>query len=388
MSGGTGDLRVIDVDTHLSEPGDLWTSRAPVGWVDRVPQTREVDGVEHWFIDGVDMGFAGAASVVKRDGSKEPGVEFRTWGLDVVHAASHDVTARVEMMDHLGIWAQVLYPNVAGFGSQRFAAVVDPQLRILCVQIYNDAVAEIQERSDQRIFPMALIPWWDIDASVVELRRARQLGLRGVAHCNAPHVRGAPDLGERAWDPFWAACCELRMPVNFHIGASDDSMDWYGSSPWPSQGDEQKLAIGSALIYVENARVIANLIYSGVLERFPTLKVVSVESGIGWIPFILEALDHQLVETAPDSMDYLSMKPSEYFRRQIYGCFWFERLAPARLIEDIGVGNVLFETDFPHPTCLYPGSVEHALEVLGELSPGVRRRVLQDNAAELYGIPL
>jgi len=96
-----------------------------------------------------------------------------------------------------------------------------------------------------------------------------------------------------------------------------------------------------------NCRVVGNLIYSGVPERFPDVKFVSVESGIGWIPFFLEALDHQIAETMPNERQHLSLLPSEYFRRQFYGCFWFETVAIKHLLDVIGVGNVLFETDFP-----------------------------------------
>ncbi len=176
--------------------------------------------------------------------------------------------------------------------------------------------------------------------------------------------------------------------MNFHIGASETTMTWFGTSPWPSMGDDQKLAIGSSMMYLTNARVLANLIFSGVLERFPSLKFVSVESGIGWIPFVLETLDYQLAETAPNSMDYLTMSPTEYFRRQVYGCFWFEKLAPSRLIEQVGVDNVMFETDFPHPTCLYPNNQQHVADVLADVDPVVRRNVLQDNASALYRIPV
>jgi len=178
------------------------------------------------------------------------------------------------------------------------------------------------------------------------------------------------------------------MPVHFHIGASQTSLSWYGNSPWPSHGDDQKLAIGSAMMYLTNARVLANLIYSGLLERNPRLKMVSVESGIGWIPFVLESLDHQVNETAPGTMDYLSMLPSEYFRRQLYACFWFEQRDVGATLERVGVDNVLFETDFPHPTCLYPDSLQHAASSLEGVSPEVVRKVLQDNAANLYRIEL
>ena len=109
--------------------------------------------------------------------------------------------------------------------------------------------------------------------------------------CSDPQNRGLPDLGERVWDPLWEVLSEEQLSVNFHIGASQSSMTWFGDSPWPSLDDERKLALGSAMMYLSNARVIANIIYSGVLERFPDLKIVSVESGVGWIPFFLEALD-------------------------------------------------------------------------------------------------
>jgi predicted TIM-barrel fold metal-dependent hydrolase len=381
-------LKVIDVDAHISEPHDLWTSRAPAAYRDRVPQVQQVDGQPHWFMEGVDLGFASAASVILADGTKVPGTEFMGWSLDRVHLASYDMGARLEFMDEAGIWAQILYPNIAGFGSQRFGNIKDPELRRLCVTLYNDAMAEIQEKSGNRILPMALIPWWDVEGTVAEVERAHGLGLRGVVTCAQPESQGAPDLGERDWDAFWATCSDLQMPVNFHIGASQAAMDWFSNAPWPSLDREGKLAVGSALIYVENARCISNMIYSGVLERFPELRVVSVESGIGWIPFILEALDYQLTESAPHAGDFLSMKPSEYFRRQVYGCFWFEKIAPLHLIDQIGVNNVMFETDFPHPTCLHPAGTQRVGELLANAPEHTRRRILQDNAAELYRIPV
>jgi predicted TIM-barrel fold metal-dependent hydrolase len=150
----------------------------------------------------------------------------------------------------------------------------------------------------------------------------------------------------------------------------------------------ERLALGSATLFFDNARVLGNLLYSGILERFPKVKVVSVESGIGWIPFLLETLDYEAQETGSYKNGKLKMLPSEYFRRQVYGCFWFETNAPQKLIQDVGVNNVLFETDFPHPTCLYPNNRNHLQKAMGHLDENICRRVLQDNAAELYRIPL
>jgi uncharacterized protein len=383
------DLSVIDTDTHLTEPHDLWTSRAPRGYEDRVPHVVEVDGQASWAIDDQVLGRAMPAAVVDRAGNRCRGSEFLSWMIDDVHPGAYDLPARLAVMDEVGIYAQIVYPNVAGFGGQKFADVQDPELKLMCVRIYNDAMAEMQDASGGRFFPMALLPWWDVDASVAEAERASEMGMRGVNMTSDPQAScPLPDLGDRVWDRLWEVCSDLALPAHFHIGASQTTMVWYGTSPWPSLGNDQKLGIGSAMMYITNARVLANLIYSGILERHPALKVVSVESGIGWIPFVLEALDHQADETAAGTMDYLSLRPSEYFKRQVYACYWFEKIDVAHTFEVLGADNILFETDFPHPTCLYPDSLAWAEKGLAGVAPDVRRKVLQDNAAALYRIPL
>jgi predicted TIM-barrel fold metal-dependent hydrolase len=286
------------------------------------------------------------------------------------------------------VWAQILYPNAAGFGAQQFGQVSDPELRRLCATLFNDAMAEIQEESGDRLLPMALMPWWDIEASVAEAVRSAERGLRGINMCSDPQNVGLPDLGDRAWDPLWEVCADQHLPVNFHIGASETSLTWFGTSPWPSQDDERRLAIGSAMMYLSNARVLANLIFSGVLERFPALQVVSVESGVGWIPSFLEALDYQQTESAPHSVDILSMKPSDYFRRQMFGCFWFEHGSVPAAIDALGADRILFETDYPHPTCLYPDPLTYVASLEPLIGEENLRKVVQDNAAKLYRIEI
>jgi predicted TIM-barrel fold metal-dependent hydrolase len=380
-------ITLIDVDSHLSEPHDLWTSRAPARYRDLVPQVKERKGRRMWVVNGdIPIGALGAASVVTPDGEKALGTSFFRLDVEQVHRASSDALARVEMLDQLGLYAQVMYPNLAGFGNQNFMRVDDPDLRMACVRIYNDAVAEMQAVSGDRLLPMALMPWWDIGASVGEALRCKAMGMRGVVTCSNPQDADLPDLAQPDWDPFWETCIAEEMPVNFHIGSSARDLDWFGTVPWPSFNGEQKLSVGSANIFLGNAKVIGNLIFGGVAERFPELKFVSVESGVGWIPFFLEALDYQLWETGPSVRAKLSLTPTEYFRRQFYGCFWFESLALHRLLDVLGEGNVMFETDFPHPTCLYPRSDERVRKALDGLPYHTRKRLLQENAAELYHI--
>ena len=381
------DIKVVDTDTHLTERHDLWTTRAPPKWKDRVPRVERVDGAATWVVDdGAVLGRAGAGGVIDKDGAKGRTFEgLYEWEIDRAHAAAYDPDARLELMDELGVFAQIIYPGVVGLGGQNLADVIqDIELRALCLEIFNDASAELQSASGDRLLPMALLPAWDVTASVREAERAKTLGLRGVNITSDPQDVGAPDLAHRAWDPLWEACSSLGLPVHFHIGASLTTMNYFGTYPWDSHDDDIKLAIGGTLLFIGNARVVVNIICSGMLERHPELKIVSVESGIGWVPFILEALDYEMSENAPRQKADLSLLPSEYFKRQIYATTWFERRDLASVVRAVGEDNIMFETDFPHPTCLYPDPLKTAAENMQDLSTGTQRKILSDNASRLY----
>lgn len=392
--GASGDLltslRVIDSDSHFTEPADLWTSRAPAKLRDRVPRVVEKgDAIGSWVVDDVEFGPAIGWSAILPDGGKVPVHHVSGLGHKDVHPASFDPEARIRMLDELGIYAQVMYPNVAGFGSQRFGEVGDEVLRRACVEIYNDYMAEVQERSDNRLLPMALVPWWDPQGCVREVQRAAKLGLRGVNMASDPQDRaGVPDLGDAAWAPFWDACCAEGLPVNFHIGSSKSVDEWRWASAWPSLSQEMRFLLGGVTIFMGNAKVVNNLVVSGVLERHPDLKVVSVESGVGWLCYLAEALDYQHAEQRRDIGASLPRDPSEYIRRNIYACFWFETLEGYDISRYIDEDHIMFETDFPHPTCLYPDPLGRVIPALASRGPEFSRKVLQDNAAALYRISL
>jgi predicted TIM-barrel fold metal-dependent hydrolase len=377
-------IGVIDCDTHYTEPANLWQSRAPARLKDRLPQMRRVDGRDTWFVDdNVNLGTIGL-SIIDRHGEKVKGI-FTLPEIEMMNEASHSVAPRLEIMNRLGVSHQIVYPNVAGFGSSRFLSIKDENLRMACVQIYNDAIAEMQADSKQRLVPQGILPFWNMPATIKEMRRIKEeLKLTGVTIPDTPDRLGLPDFGSDHWNPFWECASDLRMPLNFHIGSADASI--FMNAPWPSMGPERKMAIGASLLYMDNARVIVNLLYSDVIERYPKLRFVSVESGLGWIPFVIEACEYQWDEMVPTEVKHHRMRPREKFRNSIYACFWFEESGPKQLIDTIGVDRVLFESDFPHPTCLFPKSREHLQNVMAGHDATTRRRVLHDNAAELYGL--
>jgi predicted TIM-barrel fold metal-dependent hydrolase len=383
-------IKVIDADTHLTEPHDLWIKRAPAKWRDRVPQVKLLDGKMSWVIDGnmsIGTGAHPNSSILK-DGTKVRVLDdFLNLQFADVHLGSSDVKERLAVMDAAGIYAQIVYPNILGFGGQA-TAKVDVALRQVCVEIYNDAMAEIQEESGNRMFPMALLPWWDVQAAVRETERCAAMGLRGININSDPHQHKdangnqLPDLGHPHWDPLWEVCVDKGLPVNFHIGASDTAIDWMGQQGWPSLPRDLRAGISGAMLFFNNGKIVSNLIYSGMLDRNPKLKFVSVESGAGWVPFLMEALDYQLAEIAEGKK--FQMKPSEYFKRNFYACFWFEKEDVSSMLRRVGIDNVLFETDFPHPTSLFP--IENLESRLGDLNFEERSKVLSLNASKLYNI--
>ena len=385
------DLRIVDADSHMTERHDLFTSRAPKGYEDKMPHVERINGADMWVIEGKTFGKAGSGGTIDRQGKKHPFRDSQggSWGIGDVHPAAWDAKERIRLMDELGIHAQVLYPNSIGLGGQNlWNSVQDKTLVRLCVEVYNDALAEVQAESGNRLLPMPIMPAWDIAACVREAQRCADMGYRGVNMTADPQDSGSPDLGDTAWDPFWEVCAGLNLPVHFHIGASQTSLTYFGTTYWPSQDNYVKPAIGGASLFQNNSRLLLNSAYSGMFDRHPNLKMVSVESGIGWVPFMLEAMDYELEENAPKWFDKLRKRPSEYFRDNWYATFWFEtgRGDLQHLIDAVGEDNVMFETDFPHPTCLHPDPVGVMRERTASLRPETRRKVMGENAATLYRI--
>jgi uncharacterized protein len=375
------DIKVVDADTHISEWPDLWTSRVSPKFKDRVPQIKDLDGEKVWVLDGHKLASKGGFSAIRKDGQKLIGADFFDLEFSEIHRGSYDVRERLKYMDQSGIWAQIAYTNLLGFGGQE-SMKVDAELRLVSTTILNDALAEMQADSGNRIYPMAMVPWWDIKLAVKEVERCAKMGLRGINMNSDPHIHGLPPLGDVYWDPLWETCVDLSLPVNFHIGASDESMTWRGAGLWLGHSADVELAFGSLMLFVGNMRVLSNIFFSRFLERFPTLKIVSVESGAGWIPFMLEGLEYQMAEAGVKPKDSVY----EIFKRQIYSCSWFERRNIVETMRQIGADNLLFETDFPHPTCLYPEPLEYMTDVLPDMTDEERKKVFGGNAAKLYNL--
>jgi predicted TIM-barrel fold metal-dependent hydrolase len=380
----------VDVDSHWTEPPDLWTSRAPAALRARVPRVRrDASGRDVWIVDDQTFFSDLGATVVDRDGRKHLGI-MSLERYDQVHAASTELDARLALLDQQGVLAQVVYPNVLGFGNATLAHVPDAALRAACTEIYNDAAAELQARSRGRVLPQAVVPFWDIAAATLELERIRKLGLTGVALPDRPERFGLPRLAAPEWNGFWSAAQALELPVDFHVGATPgpDLLELPWDPDLRRTHPGRWLALIDVALFMDNYRIIANLILSGLCERFPRLRFVSVESGIGWIPFVLEACEYQFDELMRGECEPLSLRPTEYFQRQILASFYFEGSRARGAIEAIGAQSFMFESDYPHALCLYPDPAAALEPALAGLPEHAQARIRTRNAAELYGIEL
>jgi predicted TIM-barrel fold metal-dependent hydrolase len=398
------NLYVIDCDAHFTEPPDLWSSRVPRALVERMPVQKTLDGITAWYLDGQPWGTLGG-NTLRPGHTKVLGTAY-IQPFEDIDKAAWSAKERLELLDEAGIWAQVLYPNGIGFASNHVFAIDDQDQRRVVLQTYNDFLVDVQDESGERLLPQAMLPIWDMNLTVQEMTRLLDKGIRGFTLSDKPEMLGLPDLIQPYFTPMWDLFNESGAVANFHIaaGATRQELDAVrnpekslgapngGAAPpaWSGFGPQRRQVVVNSQGAMSNMRIIANLCISSLFDRFTRLKVASVESGIGWIPFFMEFLEFLYDEmiTTDDERSYAKHRPTEYFREHLYVMFWFEELAVERMLDAIGIDNVLIETDIPHPVSLYPAPLDHIMRVLRGYDAGVIRRVLQDNAARLYRVPL
>jgi predicted TIM-barrel fold metal-dependent hydrolase len=375
---------IIDSDSHVTEPADVWTARVPKKFVDDVPHVERVNGADIWMLQGKRIG---AVGVTAPAGWPTFPPQYPPTYADC-HPGASDATARLAYMDEAGIWAQVLYPNVGGFGSENFLSIADDELKLLSVRAYNDFLIEWCAADARRLLPVLATPFWDIEATVREVARCASAGARGILFTGEPQRYGLPVIGSHHWDPLWAVAVETGLPIHFHIGNAGDLPSLLTPERYEVHGAAATQAYGAVDLFMKNGVQCADLITCGMLPRWPGLKFVSVESGMGWLPFVLEASDYSWLGAfrpgrQREAGDVL---PSDLFREHVYVTYWFETQAPRHFLDLIPVDNVLFETDFPHTTCLF-GDIDATIEQnLGHVSEEIRRKILWENAAGLYRI--
>lgn len=370
---------IISADDHLIEPPDLFEDRLPEKYADVAPKVVETDaGHQVWRYGGATYPCAGmdvGAGLPREQRTLEP-VRFEN-----MRPGCHDIEARVKDMDVAGIWAALCFPGMlAGQSGMPFARTRDKELGLALVKAWNDWHIEVWAGTyPERIIGLQL-PWLpDPDVAAKEIRANAARGFKAVVFPEFPTRLRLPSIHSGHWDPFFAACEETGTVIALHTGDAS----W---TPVPSP--DTPIEAITTLMPTTAMFACADWLWSGVPLRFPALRILIVEGGVGWLPLLAEradyALDHPVAGEA--SWDG-GLKPSEVLRRNFFfGTLDDHALSGVRLA--VGLDHVLQESGYPHSDSTWPDTQKAVARNLGTLPPADLARVAYGNAARLFGHPL
>jgi predicted TIM-barrel fold metal-dependent hydrolase len=389
---------IVSVDDHVVEPPDLWSSRLPAKYQDQGPRI-ELLPAEPPVLVG--------AGYIEKPGGDGPPVAW--WHYEdhwysvkrLIAAAGYpaeEVTLTPITYDEMrpGCWkpadriadmtvnhvqASLCFPNYPRFCGQRFLEAKDRVLADLCVRAYNDwMVEEWCGGSEGRLIPLCLVQLWDPELAAAEVRRNAARGVRAVAFSECPAWLGLPSIHSGAWDPFFRACEETGTVVAMHIGSGTKVMLTSPDAPE---------AVQATTIFTNSAVSLTDFLFSGVLVRFPTLKLLYAEAQIGWIPYVIERVDDiwHTHRGWAHTQDFSPEPPSTYYYRQVSSCF-FKDSVGVQMLDRVGLRNIMFETDYPHQDGTWPHSKQVAEKNFGHLKPEEIHAIVRGNAIEWLSLDL
>jgi len=343
------DLILVSTDDHLIEPADMFKYHMKAEFKDRAPKVvHGTAGAHHWVIEGNRAPGLGLNAVAGRP-KDEYGFEPVTY--EHVRKGCYDVDARVEDMNANGVLGSICFASFPGFAGARFQRIEDKALALATIQAYNDwHIHEWCARHPGRFISLGLLPLWDVDLAVAEVRRLVRLGCHAVSFPDNPALIGLPSLHHECWEPLWAVCEENKVVLCCHIGSG-------GNAPYPSDESPIDAWITSMPISIANAA--ADWIFASFWKRYPGLRMALSEGGIGWIPYLLERADFTYQQhSAWTRANFGKDKPSDVFRRHVVTCFIDDEFG-LRNRQDVGIDMITWEADYPHSDATWPHSPEH-----------------------------
>ena len=337
----TGEIRdevLFSSDSHVIEPAGLWQDRLPAEFRDVAPT------------------FGG-----QRGGDK-PGAMVGE--------------KRVEEMAADGVSGEFLYPT----HGLRALSLENPALEAACCRVYNDWLAEYCSAAPDRLYGIPMLSMYNVEDAISEMERCLQMGLKGAVIWQVPPAELAFTTDH--YEKFWAAAQEMDAPVNLHILSGFG----YAKDPRTREGIESYRSSVNRKLF-EGMNALFDLIFSGVLERFPRLKIVLVENEMGWLPFVLEQWDYYTRRRGFDAPLSPKKLPSEYFNEQVFVTF-FNDAVGGHILDWWGHDNCMWSNDFPHGNSTWPNSREIVARDMSTLPEETRAKLLRENLARLYKVPI
>ena len=389
--------RIISVDDHVVEPPHVWAEWLPARYAERGPRVerRGIGAMRHvgggTYEQSFDPDGPPADCWIYEDlvyihkrhvaavGFDRDDMTMSPITYDEMRPGCYEPKARLDDMELNWVEASLAFPTFPRFCGQTFLEAEDREVAAACVTAYNDwMVDEWCGDSGGRLIPLCLVPLWDADAAAAEVRRNAARGVHAVCFSEIPPHLGLPSIHSGEWDPLFTACAETRTVLCMHIGSS---------SKMPATSGDAPVAVAATLSFNNAMASLADFLFSGVLVRFPELRLAYSEGQIGWIPYVLERADdvwreHRawagVAETVPEP-------PSTYYYRQVYGCFFRDRHGIESL-DRVGVDNTTFETDYPHTDSTWPDTKEVAEDLLAGLPDDVRYKIVRGNAIRMLSL--
>jgi len=367
------DYQLISADSHFVEPPAMWAERMDNRFRDRAPHTvKGLSGREGEFFVCENItpmavaGFFGAGV----PSAELP--EHNTRGFDSAPKSVWDPAFRIKDQDRDGVQAEVIYTSM---GMPLFG-LDDADLRSACFRAFNDWAADYCSYDLKRLVPLGLITLEDVRGAVLELQRIAKKGMKGAMIWAEP-----PDdrpYSHPDYEPFWAAAQDLNMPLSLHILTARKGTG-------ADQREGRSFLLSLANLHHQIERSLSVLVYGGVFEKFPKLRIVSAENDVGWMAYFMYRLDTVQNRLGAVGGMKLPMRASDYIKRQVYATF----IADAVFIDSLhryGPDNIMWSSDYPHTAATFPRSQEIVAKRLGTLPEAQLRKIVHDTAAKVYGL--
>ena len=368
------DMILVSVDDHLVEPPHLFEGRVPQQYVDRAPKVIRTDkGDDVWTYNDAIIPNIGLNAVAGRP-KEEYGIEPTSY--EEMRPGCFDLAERVKDMNAGGILGSMCFPSFPSFSGRVFGGSDDKGLALAVLQAYNDwHIEEWCGGAPGRFIPMAITPLWDADLCAAEVRRVAAKGCHSITFTENPSALGFPSYHDAYWDPVWEAVCENDVVVSVHLGSSGRLAVTAPDAP---------IDVMITLQPMNVCQAAADILWSRVIKKFPTIKFALSEGGTGWIPYFLDRLDRTYeMHHLWTGQDFGDQLPSEVFREHFLTCFIADPIG-VKLRHEIGLDNIAWECDYPHSDSSWPAAPEELAAVMQGVPDAEVNKITYENACRWY----
>ena len=367
-------FKIVDVDCHMMEPDWLWEKHMEDRFKDAGPRmgTAPDSGRRTFLVEGEPFTREkGKYPMAAPAFLKAVGKAMKRF--DRARGQGFNAQSRIEDMDEQGVDVQIIYPTAAGqMLGKHFN---DAELLAACCRAYNNWSAEFSSYAPERLRWAAILPMQDVDKAVVEANRAAKMGAASF------YMRPNPVSGYSIFDdyylPLWTEIEKLGIAISTHDSAS---------SSVPSFGDRMNTHVSGHILShpFEAMAAMVGLIWYGVIEKHPKLRIVHVEADGGWVPYWLQRMEQHWNFSGNAEHEYLSRRPTDYFKSNFWVAFRGDEPTMKAAVDLLGDDNFLWDTDYPHPDGTFPWGVEAMIKQ--PLTAATKRKILWDNAARAFNL--